>query len=134
MYCKLIVSTRDCSGKEQTLPDGSVVTPMYYTVRYNAYPETTEVLNDSSLRVPAAKSDDDVQSAQELAEEMQQLFESVRAQDSRVLFQICYLHHCVSYIKNAYSLWLCVVCIEQVDVSGDGLLSPAEVAKLLEME
>ena len=78
---------------------------MYYTVRYNAYPETTEVLNDSSLRVPAAKSDDDVQSAQELAEEMQQLFESVRAQDSRVLFIIAFF----TYTKCLFALALCCV-------------------------
>ena len=75
-----------CRGKEQTLPDGSTVTTLYYTVRYNAYPDTTDVLNDSSLRIPPMRADDDAQSADELAEEMQQLFESVRAQDSRVHF------------------------------------------------
>ena len=67
------------AGKEQTLPDGSTVTVLYYTVRYNAYPDTTEVLNDSSLRVPPMRADDDIQSAEELAEEMRQLFDSVDA-------------------------------------------------------
>lgn len=73
-----------CRGKEQTLPDGSTVTALYYTVRYNAYPDTTDVLNGSSLRIPPMRADDDAQSADELAEEMRQLFESVRAE----------YHHC----------------------------------------
>jgi len=64
-------------GKELQLPDGSIATTLYYTVRYNAYPETTEVLNDSSLRLPPPKADDDTQSAEELEEEMRKLFETV---------------------------------------------------------
>ena len=77
----LIVCLRGlCSGKEQTLPDGSSVTTLYYTVRYNAYPDTTDVLNGSSLRTPPMRADDDAQSADELAEEMRQLFDSVRTQ------------------------------------------------------
>jgi hypothetical protein len=69
-----------CRGKEQMLPDGSRVTTLYYSVRYNAYPDTTDVLNGSSLRIPPMRADDDAQSAAELAEEMRQLFDSVRTQ------------------------------------------------------
>ena len=48
-------------GKEQLLPDGSLVTTLYYTVRYNAY-GNTEALNGTSIRLPPPKADDDSQS------------------------------------------------------------------------
>lgn len=65
------------AGKEQQLPDGSTVNLLYYTVRYNAYPETVEVLNDSSIRLPPRKADDDSESRFEMDEAIRMLFESV---------------------------------------------------------
>lgn len=65
------------AGKEQHLPDGSTVNLLYYTVRYNAYPETMEVLNDSSIRLPPRKADDDSESRFEMEEAIRMLFESV---------------------------------------------------------
>ena len=65
------------AGKEQQLPDGSAVSVLYYTVRYNAYPETVEVLNDSSVRLPPRKADDDSESKFEMDEAIQKLFDSV---------------------------------------------------------
>lgn len=65
------------AGKTQQLPDGSTVNLLYYTVRYNAYPETVEVLNDSSVRLPPRKADDDSESRYEMEQAIRMLFDSI---------------------------------------------------------
>ena len=42
-------------GKQQTLPDGTVVTLPYYVVTFMAYPGQPETLYGDSLRIPPPK-------------------------------------------------------------------------------
>ena len=65
------------AGKDQLLPDGSTVTVLYYTVRYNAYPETVEVLNATSLRLPPRQADYDSESTFQMEEAIRKLFDTV---------------------------------------------------------
>lgn len=73
------------AGKEQMLPDGSTVTTLYYTVRYNPFPEISEVLNDSSIRMPPRKRQDYAESEFEINEEIRTLFDSVDVSHDGVL-------------------------------------------------